>query len=117
MNIYNFTYILSKESCTVEGQVYSEQAPALEYQPTCNKPHRTYCPTAAIPSGCVCPNGAVIDEIQNKCVPLSECSKPASLKSNSINVQYFSACPPQCSHDYCSSELAKSNGTKIPCMR
>ena len=55
--------------------MYLQRAPPPECQPTCSNPMRE-CPSIAPRPGCVCPEGTVIDESQNRCVPLSNCSKP-----------------------------------------
>ena len=65
---------ITEENCTVEGQVYLQQAPPQEYHPTCTNPMK-HCNTKVTRPGCVCPEGTVIDESQNRCVPLSNCSK------------------------------------------
>ena len=40
--------------------------------PTCSDPNPSCSGTT---QGCICPNGTVLDEIQNRCVTLSECRK------------------------------------------
>jgi len=76
-------FFITGENCIVQGQIYLQQAPPPECQPTCSHPTRDCRSTAPRP-GCVCPEGTVIDETQNRCVPIPQCSKPASLKSINI---------------------------------
>ena len=78
VRIYIYFLFITGRNCTVEGQVYLQEAPPPECQPTCSNP-MIHCPNIAARPGCVCPEGTVIDEIQNRCVPLSQCSKPSSL--------------------------------------
>ena len=59
--------------CTIEGQVYTDCAPPSDCHATCSDPFKV-CPQTCTP-GCVCPEGTVTDEIKNKCVPQSQCSK------------------------------------------
>ena len=77
MHKYILDYIfITGKHCLVEGQVYSAQVPYPKCQPTCSDPMK-HCYTTATFAGCVCPEGTVIDDIQNRCVPLSQCSKPS----------------------------------------
>ena len=59
------------QTCRAENQVYTLNAP--DCNPTCNNPNPPCLGTFR--EGCTCPNGTILDEIQNRCVPLSECSK------------------------------------------
>lgn len=42
-------------------------------QPTCSDPNKKS--SGVCQAGCNCPQGTVLDEIQKKCAPISECSK------------------------------------------
>ena len=68
------TFSVAGQECTIEGQVYLELAPPPECQPTCSNPMPS-CPHLPFAPGCVCPEGTVIDQIKNRCVPITECSK------------------------------------------
>ena len=59
--------------CTIEGQVYTDCAPPSGCQTTCSYPFN-FCKQVCT-KDCVCPQGTVIDEIKQKCVPESQCSK------------------------------------------
>ena len=65
-------FFIAGQECRVEGQVYLQFAPPPECQPTCSNPNSPCLPFGP---GCVCPEGTVIDQIKNRCVPLAECSK------------------------------------------
>ena len=57
--------------CQTEDELYSQFAP--DCVPTCSDPYPT-C-SGLTQEGCLCPIGTVLDQIQNKCVPLNKCSK------------------------------------------
>ena len=93
-------------------------------QPNCSDPFPV-CPSDCQP-GCTCPEDTVIDEIQNRCVPLTQCSKIKIYNyDNLLLICYFhlisTACPPQCSHDYCSAvegdDSVDDRDSLVPCMR
>ena len=67
----NFIIIYIEPSCTAKDQLYSQVA--TDCIPTCSDPYPS-C-SGITHAGCICPNGTVLDEIENKCIPLSKCSK------------------------------------------
>ena len=62
----------TEQNCSTEGEVYSQRQ-MQDCIPTCSNPYPA-C-SGMIQEGCHCPHGTVLDETQNKCVPLSKCSK------------------------------------------
>ena len=65
--------LLFTGNCTVEGQVFQKCGEDPECATTCaNRFSFISCPQVC--NGvCTCPNGTIIDEDSNKCVPSSEC--------------------------------------------
>ena len=63
--------IITEQNCTAENQVYTLDT--TDCIPTCSNPNPPCSRTSQ--GGCTCPNGTVLDENQNKCVPPSKCSK------------------------------------------
>ena len=107
-----------EQECTIEGQVYTDCAPPSDCHATCSDPFKV-CPRVCT-QDCVCPESTVIDEIKNKCVPQSQCSKfmHIIMFAHMYLLIYliFSACPPQCSYQYCA--LAEEGDFNLlPCMR
>jgi len=56
--------------CSVEGATYSECGAACP--PTCLTP-AILCLIQGCFPGCTCPDGQLIDEVNNRCVPLEQC--------------------------------------------
>ena len=73
--------------------MYLQLAPPSEYHPTCTNPKK-HCSTTVTRPGCVCPEGTVIDVTQNRCVPLSNCSK--NISDQNFLHQTFSLHPQYC---------------------
>ena len=61
----------SNMTCDIEGQKFTSCGSACP--PTCSNPN-PICTRQCVP-GCQCPRGTVLDEVQNKCVRLNQCSK------------------------------------------
>ena len=78
---YPFCIITATE-CPINGQLYSLEAP--DCVATCSDPYPT-C-SGQTKEGCDCPKGTVMDEIENKCVPLSKCSKNLITDHKSYNI-------------------------------
>ena len=57
--------------CPVQGQVFTECGSACP--PNCTDP-TPICTTQCVPR-CQCPQGTVINEVTNKCVPVDRCPK------------------------------------------
>ena len=74
-NYYTFLACITGQQCTARGQVFLPQALPPECQRTCTNPTRVCSNTTIRGPGCTCPQGTVLDEIQNRCVQLSQCSK------------------------------------------
>ena len=66
---------ITKDCPATEGQVYQECQPCPR---TCSDPQAT-CTKECI-SGCGCPSSLVINEVINKCVPLSECPSKKNIQ-------------------------------------
>ena len=64
--------IITEQDCPAKGQIYTQCG--QDCVATCQNPLPTDCSQTCQP-GCHCPNGNILDEIQNACVPLSKCSK------------------------------------------
>ena len=62
--------------CPIIGQVRKECASHPDCHRRCNATGQTVnCPSLCIVNGCECPEGTVIDENKNECVPPSnECT-------------------------------------------
>ena len=61
--------------CPFEGQNRTGCAPHPDCTKYCNdtdEPLKS-CLESCVVNGCECPNGTVVDEEKNACVPLSEC--------------------------------------------
>ena len=94
--------------------MYSLDGPGCA--PTCSDPNPSCSGTTR---GCICPNGTVLDEVQNKCVPLSKCSKNIILITNHniFIINSITECPQQCTHEFCTSQLVRDSRRPVPCMR
>jgi hypothetical protein len=96
-------------SCAIPGQVYLQCGTACP--PTCADPDPSPCTRQCV-AGCQCPQGTVLDEIAQQCVSVEDCSKCSSscfcsmvttvLESLKVMLFSFSACQPDCTHDFCS---------------
>ena len=63
--------------CTIEGQVINQCALHPNCTKTCNNTNEfLICTQQCIPYGCECPDGMVVDEDKNECVPINECPIP-----------------------------------------
>ena len=78
-----FVSYVTEQTCTAEDQVYSLNAP--DCVPTCSDPNPSCSGTT---QDCICPNGIVVDNIQNRCVPLSKCSKNIIILMTNHNNNY-----------------------------
>jgi len=66
--------LITSGRCDIEGQVFTKCL--RQCVPTC----ATLLQNCSVnftdcQEGCECPSGTVLDEIQNKCVPIFKCSK------------------------------------------
>lgn len=60
-------------ACPIEGQVRKECAGHPDCALTCNTTGPIVCPLSCAINGCECPDGTVLDEDNNKCVPPRQC--------------------------------------------
>ena len=70
---YFAVLITSITACPIKGQVRKECASHPDCHQTCNTTGSVVCPRVCIVNGCECPDGTVIDEDKNECVPPSNC--------------------------------------------
>ena len=68
-------HFITFTGCPFEGQIRTGCAPHLDCTKYCNdtdEPLKS-CIESCVVNGCECPNGTVVDEEKNACVPLGEC--------------------------------------------
>jgi len=74
----NFLFTLLYIECPIPGQLFIPVPAGNDCGQTCSDPHFS-CDgdhgPVIFPDKCHCLKGTVLDEIQNKCVPISKCSK------------------------------------------